>query len=125
MPKPDLEITGTYDFVFCPHCAAKNPKKAYVCLNCFKVMFPTSVSAIAKFRVPPSISITVIFAALVLAGLHLANRWLAGVEGNMTLHVRTSEYNLAVTADKRRNEDLQKDIELKKITDELSGSTQP
>src|SRR5437016_2872955 len=105
----------TEGYVFCPHCATKNPRKAYCCLKCFKVMFPSSNALdYLRLRVPTSISVTVIFSALVFSALYLANKWLTNVEANMTLHIKTTSYNLAVTADKKKNESATEDVSLEK-----------
>src|ERR1041384_912155 len=113
------------DYVFCPHCATKNPRKAYVCLSCFKVMFPKRIRSWWQIPVPSSISITLIFATLVLSALYLGNRWLSSVEANLTLNIKTSEYNVNVTADKRKNEEIKKikkSIDPKHLNNESSPS---
>ena len=56
----------------------------------------------------------VIFAALVFATLFLANRWLSSVEANMTINIKTIDYNVAVTADKKKNEKINEDVTLDK-----------
>lgn len=115
-------LNDNFEFVFCPHCAAKNPKKAYVCLVCFKVMFPRVEQKWWKVKIPPSISFAVILSALVYSILFLGIRWLNTVEANMTLNVKTSNYNLNVIADKKKNESLNKEIDLKSLN---SGNTPP
>jgi hypothetical protein len=105
------------DFIFCPHCVTKNPRSAFVCLKCFKVLHSENGSWL-KIRIPTSISITVIFAALVLAALYGGSRWLSTVEGNLTLHVKTSDYNVNLSADKRKNEALEKELDIKQNVEE-------
>lgn len=98
------------DYVFCPHCATKNPKSAFVCLKCFKVMFPQPPSGLFAAQIPTSVSVAVIFATLVLAGIYLGNRWLSSIEANLTLNIKTSDYNVNVTADKRKNSETNKKV---------------
>ncbi len=102
------------DHVFCPHCATKNQRKAYCCLKCFKVMHLNQKLGVFGFHIPTSISVTVIFASLVMAGLHLAQKWLASVEGNMSLSIKTDAYNVSVMADKKKNEEIKEEISLTK-----------
>ncbi len=111
-----MSRTEQPDHLFCPHCATKNPRKAYCCLKCFKVMFPAQKLGFLRANIPSSVSITVIFAALVLAGLYAAQKWLSTIEANMSLIIRTTEYNVAVTADKKKNEPLNQDLALEKTS---------
>src|ERR1044071_1217770 len=106
--------TDDSGFVICPHCAAKNSRKAYCCLSCFKVMYPDQKLGFLRANVPPSISITIVLAALVIAGLYLANRWLASIEANMSLHIKTNDYSVAMSAEKKKNEKLNKEISVEK-----------
>ena len=101
-------------FIICPHCAAKNSRKAYCCLSCFKVMYPHQKLGFLRANVPPSISIAVIAAALVFAALLLANRWLATIEANITFHIKTTDYSMAMSAEKKKNEKANKEISIEK-----------
>ena len=101
-------------YVICPHCAAKNPRKAYGCLSCYKVLSPSEKSGFFRANIHPAISFVTILTALVLSAMYLGNRWLATIEANMSLTLRTSSYDLEMTAEKRKDKELKKDISLEK-----------
>lgn len=87
--------------VRCPHCGEMNPSTAYCCLTCMKPMNPSKHVPLWKRRVRPSVAVVTISVVLVGAGFWVMKRWLATVEAQMTINVKTAEYNLSLVADKR------------------------
>jgi hypothetical protein len=102
MKKYTLSSSGQINEVTCPHCHEENPKSAYRCLSCHEIMFPKTKPPLWNANIRPSVAFLIILVALLWAGYAIMKNWLAAVEANMTLHVRTDEYNVSIVADKKK-----------------------
>lgn len=88
--------------IFCPHCAASNPPRAYCCLTCFRVMNPKIHVPFWRLYLRPSSTLLIGF-FIVFAGLVVyVHQWLQMVEAEVTLNLRSIDYNVSVVADKKR-----------------------
>lgn len=78
------------DILYCPHCLAKNPIRAYICLTCFKLIHPPIKVPFWKqaFQGTRPVFLMVVLMTLVI--IILLNRWMARVE---TMLVSIQEQN--------------------------------
>ena len=99
-PVHESEIRGPIKIV-CNHCGASNPAKAYCCITCFKVLRPKAKTDFLQMAVRPSIALVLVFCVLVLTGLFAMKRWIDKLDARVQMDLKTSDYNISVTADKR------------------------
>lgn len=82
--------------IVCPHCGSRNPKSAYCCLNCFKIV-NASHKSIWRQDVKPGVSAIVIIAALVSAGMFYAKKKQEIAEAEMNIQVQSAIYARSLT----------------------------
>lgn len=90
----------------CHNCRAKNPPKAYCCLSCFKVLRPKEKIPFWKIHVRPDGPMIVFLLVLGAVSIYTVRRWIQNIEAEISMNFRSAEYNLTVTADKRKKQSL-------------------
>src|SRR5689334_16406121 len=88
----------------CHNCGKENPPKAYCCLSCFKVLRPKEDipwwRTYIRLSTPTMIGIFIV----ALGGIWFFKQWIEGIEAQVSMNVKTEEYNVSVTADKRKRQ---------------------
>jgi hypothetical protein len=110
--------------IACPHCGTVNPIKAYCCLSCFKVIQEKQKVPFLAFHARPSMAVLGVVVFLTLVAATLLKAWLATVEAQMTINVKTAEYDLSVVADKKRRQ-AALHLDKNKESNETAANHQP
>ncbi len=86
----------------CYHCGAENPPKAYCCLSCFKVLRPKEAIPWWRAYIRMSLPMTMLMLFFIGVGLYMFKRWMENIEAQVTMNFKGSDYNLTLTADKKK-----------------------
>jgi hypothetical protein len=87
---------NTMSDTICPHCGSRNPKSAYCCLNCFKVV-SAAPKSIWRKDVKPSVATLVIVTALIAAGVFYAKKRKEVYDVEMDIQAQTAKYVRSMT----------------------------
>jgi len=97
-------MTGRLREKICPSCRAPNPSTAYACLNCYQVMDKKYKVPFWKIHIDRTISILFLITIGMVGGLWFIKKWSEAFEAEMSIRIRTAEYQISFVAGKSRHE---------------------
>lgn len=108
------------DTLRCNNCGAENPRKAYCCLHCYKVLRPKEDIPWYRVQIKPSFPVGVGLVLVSLLGIVMIKRWMEDIEAQITMNFKSAEYNVQVRANKRKKQSL---FEVKHHVDSTDADT--
>ena len=73
------------EHILCPHCLSKNPPRAYICLNCFKLINPKRKFPWWKQAFQGTRAVLLLVILFCLVSVITIRRWLFRVEDRLNL----------------------------------------
>lgn len=92
-------IDDEEEVVLCPHCYAKNPVRAYICLTCFKLLNPPIKVPFWRQAFRGSRPVLLFVILFCLSSIMLIRSWLSRVENHLTtIQAENQKYQESMTS---------------------------